>query len=159
MKRTSLSEMPCPVARSLDVVGHWWSLLIVRNAFYGHTRFKQFQEHLGISRNILATRLQELTEHGVLEKIADRQGSKYPEYILTDKGKDLMPILVAFGSWGNRWAAPGDGPGLEMIDIRDGSVIPDQQILNVSGAPVPMDALGTRPGPGAKRNRKKSKAD
>lgn len=156
MKRTSLSEMPCPVARSLDVVGHWWSLLIVRNAFYGHTRFKQFQENLGISRNILTSRLQELTEQGVLEKIADRQGSKYPEYILTEKGKDLMPVLVAFGEWGNKWAAPEHGPALEMIDKRDGSVIPDQQIMNAAGKPVPLDALGTQPGPGARGYRKKA---
>lgn len=150
-KRGKLGDMPCPVARTLDKVGHWWSLLIVRNAFYGQSRFKQFHYSLGMSRNMLAARLQLLTDEGILEKIPDRQGSKYPEYILTTKGTDLMPVLIALGQWGNKWAAPEAGPALEMVDKRTGNTIPPQDIRNANGEKIPLSHIGTRPGPGARQ--------
>ena len=99
----------CSIARSLEFVGERWSLLIIRDAtFGGVTRFADFQRHLGIARNVLSARLNHFVEQGLMERRPAGQ-SKYEEYILTDKGRDLRPILVALVNWGDRWAAP-DGP-------------------------------------------------
>ena len=95
MKRHSLCESPCPIARSLDVIGDWWSLLIVRDAFSGKRRFSEFQESLGLAKNILCARLQKLVSHGVLKTAPASDGSAYQEYQLTDKGRDLYVVLVA----------------------------------------------------------------
>ncbi len=150
MKRTSFSEMPCSVARTLDVVGHWWSFMIVRNAFYGQTRFKEFQESLGIAKNILSARLKDLTEAEILERIPDRSGSKYSEYLLTDKGRDLLPVLVSLMQWGDRWAAPEEGPAIELLDKRTGKLIPHQSLYSETGQVIEPSDIGTRFGPGAR---------
>jgi len=99
VKRTSLSKADCPVARSLDAIGDWWSLLIVRDAFDGLRRFGQFQESLGISKGILAARLHDLVELDIL-RVAPVEGAAYQEYVLTDKGRDLFPVVVALRQWG-----------------------------------------------------------
>src|SRR5215813_2466577 len=100
MRRTNLSGADCPVARSLDVVGDWWSLLVVRDASLGLRRFGEFQRSLGLAKNILAARLRALVEGGIftLEPAAD--GSAYQEYVLTDKGRALRPVLDALRVWG-----------------------------------------------------------
>ncbi len=108
--------MHCSVAQCLEVVGEWWSMLIVRDVFLGVTRFDDFQERLGISRNILNLRLSRLVEAGVLEKVPY---SKHPlryDYRLTDKGRDLWPVLTAMRQWGDRYAAP-DGPPLRLTPV------------------------------------------
>lgn len=87
VKRTRLPDAECPVARSLDAIGDWWSLLIVRDAFDGIRRFGEFQRNLGMAKNILSARLRTLVEHGVLEVIPASDGSAYQEYVLTDKGR------------------------------------------------------------------------
>ncbi len=144
MKRTSFSEMPCSVARTLDHVGHWWSFMIVRNAFYGQTRFREFQESLGIAKNILSARLKDLTEAGIMKKIPDRNGSKYSEYILTEKGWDLQPVLVALMQWGDKWEPHESGPPLELLDKRSGISIPYQGIRNAEGDVIPREELTSR---------------
>lgn len=100
MKRKSFSEADCPVARSLDVIGDWWSLLIVRDAFDGIRRFSGFQKNLGIARGILTARLHELIEHGVMEMAPASDGSAYQEYVLTEKGRSLFAVIVALRQWG-----------------------------------------------------------
>ena len=100
MKRTSLKGAECPVARSLDIIGDWWSLLIVRDAFDGMRRFGEFQKSLGISRGILASRLHELIARGILETTPASDESAYHDYLLTKKGKDLFPIIVSLRQWG-----------------------------------------------------------
>lgn len=103
VKKTRMSNMPCPIAQSLDIVGEWWSLLIIREAFYGTRRFGDFEARLGIARNILTARLATLTEHGILRRVPSRDGSKYLEYELTEMGQELRPVLLAIGLWGNKW--------------------------------------------------------
>src|ERR1700759_4025820 len=98
MRRTSLKTANCPVARSLDVIGGWWSLLIVRGAFLGLRRFGQFQKSLGLARNILTVRLRALVADGIMELA--RNGAGRHEYALTDKGRALLPVLVALWQWG-----------------------------------------------------------
>lgn len=109
MKRKSLEKAVCPVARSLDVIGDWWSLLIVRNAFMGQRRFGEFQKHLGMAKNILTVRLRKLVECGVLEIVPASDGSAYSEYALTEKGRGLFHVLEALRQWGaENFFKPGE---------------------------------------------------
>ncbi|CAM3455836.1 transcriptional regulator [Rouxiella silvae] len=103
MKRTSFNDNVCPVARSLDLIGDWWTLLIVRDALGGIRRFSEFQRSLGAAKNILSTRLKALVAEGILDIGPASDGSAYQEYRLTQKGKDLYPILIALGQWGNHY--------------------------------------------------------
>ncbi|MDA8443468.1 winged helix-turn-helix transcriptional regulator [Paracidovorax valerianellae] len=99
-QRKSLADSPCPVARSLDIVGDRWSMLIVRDAFDGLRRFGEFQASLGVARNILSDRLRTLVEEGVLAIGPASDGSAYQEYVLTAKGEALFPVVVAMRQWG-----------------------------------------------------------
>jgi DNA-binding HxlR family transcriptional regulator len=100
MKRTSFAKDECPVARTLETVGDWWSLLIIRDAFVGKKRFGEFQRSLGVAKNILTVRLNKLVAEGVLDRAPASDGSAYSEYVLTDKGKRLFLVIVALGEWG-----------------------------------------------------------
>ena len=101
MKRKCLDTSTCPIARTLDVIGDWWSLLIVRDAFLGKRRFGEFQKSLGLAKNILCIRLQKLVSHEILETGPASDGSAYQEYRLTEKGRSLYLVLVALRQWGN----------------------------------------------------------
>jgi DNA-binding HxlR family transcriptional regulator len=103
VKRTSHKEMPCPIARPLDAIGDWWSLLIVRDAFDGLERFGEFQKNLGLAKNILTTRLRNLVEHGIMTTAPASDGSAYQKYVLTEKGLGLFPLLVALRQWGEAY--------------------------------------------------------
>lgn len=107
MDHKSFEDMTCPIARSLEKVGEWWSILILRDAYRGKTRFDEFQKNLGIGTNTLTRRLNQLVEEGMFER---RQYSDRPprfEYVLTDAGRDFQPVLEAFIAWGNKHALPG----------------------------------------------------
>jgi DNA-binding HxlR family transcriptional regulator len=103
MRRASFEDMNCSIARSLEVIGEWWTPLILRDAFLGVTRFEEFQERLGIARNILSKRLDTLVEHGVLERRCYDEARGRHDYVLTDKGKALWPVLVTIRQWGDEW--------------------------------------------------------
>jgi DNA-binding HxlR family transcriptional regulator len=102
VKRKSLAHSPCPVARSLDAIGEWWSLLIVRDALMGKRRFGEFQQSLGAARNILADRLKKLVARGILEQVPVPGGARH-EYVLTDQGRELGIVLLALRLWGAKW--------------------------------------------------------
>jgi len=106
--------MPCSVAQCLEVVGEWWTLLILRDAFLGVSRFDHFQERLGISRNVLTQRLTRLTDAGVMRKTAYSEHPPRFDYKLTEKGHDLWPVITTMRQWGDQHAAP-DGPPVEVI--------------------------------------------
>jgi len=110
MERKSFADMDCSVAQCLEVVGEWWSMLIVRDAFLGVTRFEDFQRRLGISRNILQQRLIKLVDSGVLTRVPYSAHPPRVDYRLTDKGRDLWPVLTAMRQWGDAYAAPGGRP-------------------------------------------------
>jgi DNA-binding HxlR family transcriptional regulator len=99
VKRTSFEGDACPIARSLEAIGDWWSLLIIREALFGVRRFGEFQGKLGLAKNILAARLRSLVEHGILKTAPASDGSAYQEYVLTAKGRGVFPILVALRQW------------------------------------------------------------
>src|SRR5436190_10627656 len=122
VQRTSFEDMRCSVAQCLEVVGEWWSLLIVRDAFLGVRRFDDFQARLGISRNILNQRLTHLVTNGVLDRVLYQEHPPRWEYRLTDKGRDLFHVITAMRQWGDRWAAP-KGPPLKIRHTTCGRIV------------------------------------
>lgn len=107
MTRASIADQPCPVARSLDVIGEWWTLLIVRDAVRGARRFDEFKG-TGIADNILAARLKRLVEEGIFERRPYQEHPTRYEYILTEKGRGLGLVLTALRTWGQRWTRGKD---------------------------------------------------
>jgi DNA-binding HxlR family transcriptional regulator len=121
MRHKNLSAMPCPIARSLERVGEWWSILIMRDALHGLKRFDEFQNSLGIAPNMLTRRLDSLVEAGLL---ARRRYSEHPprfEYVPTARGRDFRPVLVALLAWGNKHFAP-EGESVLLVDRVTGKV-------------------------------------
>ncbi len=110
MRWDEIDELPCSIARSLSVVGDRWTLLVLRECFLGVRRFEDFQAHLGIARHRLTDRLNRLVEHEVLRKLPYQDNPPRHEYRLTDKGKDLYPVLLSLVRWGDRWMDQGKGP-------------------------------------------------
>ena|ERR1700688_2648895 len=148
VERKSFSDMHCSVAQCLELVGEWWSMLILRDAFLGVTRFDQFQERLGISRNILNQRLTHLVEAGILVKVPYSDRPPRHDYRLTDKGRDLWPVLTAMRQWGDVHAAP-NGPPLEVIHKACGQVSDAVLTCSVCGEPIGARDVRAVPGPGA----------
>jgi DNA-binding HxlR family transcriptional regulator len=117
VKRKSFEEDQCPIARSLDLVGDWWTLLIIRDAFGGVRRFGDFQKHLGIAKNILSTRLKALVEHEILNVHFEVEGG-HGEYLLTQKGQALLPVLVTLAQWGEEYTVwPSEGS--QIVDSKN----------------------------------------
>jgi DNA-binding HxlR family transcriptional regulator len=102
MKRTSFEDMNCSLARALEIVGEWWTLLVLREAFLGARRFEELQDRLGIARNVLTARLKALAKHGVLERRRYQERPARHEYVLTEKGRALYPVIVTLLAWGDR---------------------------------------------------------
>jgi DNA-binding HxlR family transcriptional regulator len=134
MRHTSFESMQCPVARSLERVGEWWSILILREAFLGATRFDQFQKSLRIAPTSLTRRLNTLVEAGLLERRRYNKRPPRDEYILTDSGRDFRPVLWSLIAWGNRHFAP-EGASVVIVDAETGAL----------ADPVLMDAISLRP--------------
>jgi DNA-binding HxlR family transcriptional regulator len=147
MERKSFAEMDCSVAQCLELVGEWWSLLIIRDAFFGVTRFDDFQRSLGISRNVLHQRLDRLVEAGVLVKVPYSERPPRSEYRLTDKGRDLWPVLTAMRQWGDRYAAP-NGPPLQLVHKGCGAKMDVAYTCASCGAPVTARDVVAVTGPG-----------
>ncbi|MDE1918557.1 MAG: helix-turn-helix transcriptional regulator [Sphingomonadales bacterium] len=116
VKRADLSHAPCPVARSLDLIGDWWSLLIIRDALEGVCRFTAFQQSLGIARGMLADRLRMLVDHGIFQSVPASDGSAYREYRLTSKGEDLHLVVVALRQWGEAHLYGPEEPRSALVD-------------------------------------------
>lgn len=120
MEKTKLSDMDCPIARAFDRVGEWWSILILRDAFHGLTRFDQFQKSLPIAPNMLTKRLNELVEGGLLERRLYNERPPRFEYVLTERGRDFRPVMIAMMAWGNRHFAQ-DGVQSVLVDAETGA--------------------------------------
>jgi DNA-binding HxlR family transcriptional regulator len=130
------ADQHCSIAQALEVLGDWWTLLVVREAFLGARRFSDFEARLEISKNILAQRLEHLVEHGVLEKIdAGVHGQRF-EYALTPMGKDLATLLTALRQWGDRWIYGEGNEPLVLLDRRTGRPVPRLRITGEDGAPL-----------------------
>jgi len=139
--------MDCSVAQCLEVVGEWWSMLIVRDAFLGITRFEEFQRRLGISRNILRLRLASLVDAGVLVRVPYSEHPPRDDYKLTAKGRDLWPVLTAMRQWGDQYAAP-TGPPIELIHRSCGHPTNAVLVCDVCGERLDTRSVEAVPGPG-----------
>ncbi|MEO3754745.1 helix-turn-helix domain-containing protein [Streptomyces sp. B6B3] len=142
VSRTRFDESDCPVARSVDAIGDWWSLLIVRDAFDGSRRFGEFQRSLGVAKNILAARLRTLVAGGVLASVPASDGSAYREYALTPKGEALFPVIVALRQWGEQNFFAPDEPHSQLVDRRQGQRLRALEVLSADGRRLgPDDAI------------------
>jgi DNA-binding HxlR family transcriptional regulator len=133
VKRVSLWDAGCPVARALDVIGDWWSLLIIRDAFDGVTRFSEFQLGLGIAKGVLATRLRDLTERGILATAPAADGSAYRAYVLTEKGRGLFLVIVALRQWGEGQLYRPDERHSLLVDGETGSAVARLDLRSADG--------------------------
>ena len=148
MRHKSFGNMQCPIARSLERVGEWWSILILRDAFQGLTRFDQFQESLGIAPNILTRRLNSLVEAGLLERRRYSERPPRGEYVLTDRGRDFRPVLWALLAWGNRHFAP-EGASVVVVDSKTGAQADPVLVDRDSGRPLMPPDFRSAAGPAA----------
>jgi len=151
MGRTRFSDMNCGIGQALEVLGDWWTLLIVRDAFFGVRRFGDFERSLGIAKNILTARLQHLVDHGILEK-ADigAEGQRY-EYRLTDKGEALLPILTAMREWSDEWVFGRGKEPVVIVDQKSGRPVPRMRVTDADGRPLSRRDIRAVPGPGASK--------
>lgn len=113
---TSPSSLDCSIAATLGIIGDRWTLLILRDAFRGVRRFSDFQDDLGIAKNLLSSRLRKLVDAGVMERVPYQERPVRYEYVLTDKGQDLSPALISLMKWGDRWFADGRPPTVLVHD-------------------------------------------
>jgi DNA-binding HxlR family transcriptional regulator len=140
--------MSCSIARSLEVIGEWWTLLILREAFFGVTRFEEFQEQLGVARNVLATRLDTLVEHGVLERHCYDEARNRFDYVLTDKGKALWPVLVTIRQWGDEWVVGKGNEAVRMVHTNCGKHTTAALTCNRCGEQLQRREVRVVAGPG-----------
>jgi DNA-binding HxlR family transcriptional regulator len=149
--RKRFSDMNCGIARALDALGDWWTLLVVRDAFFGARRFGDFEKSLGISKNILSDRLGKLVLHGIFRKVDVGEAGERFEYRLTEKGEALLPLLTALRDWSDEWVF---GRGHEPVIVKDrhsNRRLPRLRVTDADGRPLTRRDLRSEPGPGASR--------
>ena len=151
VRRTSFERDDCPVARSLDAIGDWWSMLIIRDALLGVTRFGEFQKKLGLAKNILTVRLRALVDQGILKTAPASDGSAYQEYRLTPKGRGVFPILVALRQWSEEFDDRPDEITTLLVDKETGRPVrklelhtQDGRILTAADTTLKARAAGKR---------------
>ena len=150
MKRKSFVRMNCSIAQSLDVVGEWWTLLLVREAmFFEARRFKDFQRAIGIADNILTERLLKLTARGVFERVPAKEKTRRGEYRLTEMGRALFPVLISLLQWGDRWLAGSRRIPVKILNKRSREEIPEMRVNDNLGIALAPDDIILVAGPGA----------
>jgi DNA-binding HxlR family transcriptional regulator len=148
MQRTSFAKMHCSLARALDLIGDWWSPLIVRDLFLDVTRFDDLVEDLGISRNLLTRRLKLLADNGVIARVPYQRRPVRYEYRLTEAGRDLVPAILALTAWGERWARPEEGSPLLFVHKACGQRFQPKVACSECGEAIDADSVLVAPGPG-----------
>ncbi|MEC4019802.1 winged helix-turn-helix transcriptional regulator [Streptomyces sp. H27-D2] len=148
MRRTSFADWPCTVARTMDLLGDWWTPLVLREAFYGIRRFDEFQQGLGIARTTLSDRLRRLVEEGLLTKREYQSDPPRYDYVLTEKGEDFFPVLVAMMRWGDRWLADEAGVPVILHHDRCGHDTEPDALCGSCGERIRSLETSVRLGPG-----------
>lgn len=150
MKKVSFADVHCSVAQSLEVIGEWWTLLILRDAFLGVTRFDDFASRLGIARNVLAARLDTLVENDVLARVPYDEARGRYDYRLTDKGRALLPVLTAIRQWGDEWIL-GERNAPVVVEHTDcGKITNAVLTCSECGEELTSRTVRARRGPGAR---------
>jgi len=147
MHKADLSALPCSLARTLNVVGEWWTLLVLRDVCFGWTRFEQIHEHLGIARNILTARLDGLVESGMVRRVRYQERPERYEYLPTPMAVDFVPVLLALAAWGDRWVSP-DGPPVVFVHEPCGHDTTATVICSACREPLGGTEVTARRGPG-----------
>ena len=148
MRKTSFADMNCSIAQSLEIIGEWWTLLILRDSFLGVRRFDDFVERLGIARNVLTNRLDTLVDAGILERRTYDEARRRSDYVLTDKGVALWPVMVALRQWGDEWVL-GEGNEPILLEHRScGHVAGAHLVCDHCGEELDARAVRVVPGPG-----------
>jgi len=147
--RTMFSAENCSIARTLQVVGERWSLLILREAFYGTHRFDDFQHFLGVAPNILSARLKKLVQAGVMKRVRQKEHRGRFDYVLTEKGRDFFPAYLALKKWGDTWLAEPAGPQVVFRDRLTGAPIEVPPLLSRRGTPLSFEDTDVVAGTGA----------
>jgi DNA-binding HxlR family transcriptional regulator len=150
MRQTSFSGMHCSMARSLEVIGDWWTPLIVRDLYLGLSRFDELASDLEISRNLLSTRLNALVDDGIVERRRYNEHPPRDEYALTEAGRDLVPVLMALTAWGDRWVAPPQGPPVRFRHHDCGQEFTPEVHCSECSTPIGLDTVDVLPGPGGR---------
>jgi DNA-binding HxlR family transcriptional regulator len=153
MRRTSFADMNCSVAQALEVVGEWWTLLVIRDAFLGVRRFDDFIDRLGIARNVLTNRLATLVDAGVLERRTYDEGRQRHDYVLTDKGRALWPVLTALRQWGDEWVLGEGNEPLALEHVACGHQMTAVLTCDQCGERLDGRSVRAVPGPGASDGR------
>lgn len=153
MRRTSFADMACSLAQTLEVVGEWWTPLVLRDLFMGLSRFEDIRANLGVATNVLTDRLVTLVEHGLVERRAYQPKPPRFEYVLTDKGRDLFPAIAALIRWGDRWQAGEAGPPLLFRHDHCGQITQAVVVCSCCAAPLKADNVTPLPGPGGRLGR------
>jgi len=155
VKRTSFEDDDCPIARSLDAIGDWWSMLIIREALFGSRRFGEFQKKLGLAKNILATRLRALVDQRILTMAPASDGSAYQEYLLTPKGRGVFPILVALRQWSEEFDDHPEDIASLLVDKEKGRPVRKLELYSQDGRLLSAADTALKPRP-AKREKRVS---
>jgi DNA-binding HxlR family transcriptional regulator len=150
VRQTSFAQMACSMARSLELIGDWWTPLIIRDLQLGVDRFDALAGNLGISRNLLATRLAHLTQQGIVTRQRYQEHPPRDRYLLTEAGQELVPVLMALTAWGDRWATPEGGPPLVFRHRTCGHQFTPTVSCDACGQPLGPGEVEARPGPGAR---------
>lgn len=153
MKRTTFADMQCSMSRALEVIGDWWTPLIIRDLFIGISRFDQLVADLGISRNLLTARLKLLEESALISKSAYSLKPQRFEYALTEAGADLVPVLMALTAWGDKWVRPDEGKPILFKHNNCGKVFAPQITCPHCAGAVSADSVTALPGPGGRKKR------
>lgn len=148
MRRTSFDGWPCSIARTVDILGDGWTLLVLREIYYGESRFDGFIDSLGIARNTLTDRLRRLEAAGLLQRRRYQSEPVRHEYLPTDKGKDFFGVLAAINAWGDRWLAEDDGIPVLMRHTACGHDVRADVVCSSCGEPLHHQDITVRPGPG-----------
>jgi DNA-binding HxlR family transcriptional regulator len=148
MHKANLAARPCSLARTLGIVGEWWTLLVLRDICFGLHRFEEIHDHLGIARNILKARLDTLLAHGMIERLRYQQRPQRFEYLPTGKAIDFVPALLALVAWGDRWTAPA-GPPVLFTHRACGHDTTATVVCSACSAPLTRADIDFRPGPGS----------
>ena len=157
VKRTSFEGDACPIARSLEAIGDWWSLLIIREALFGLRRFGEFQSKLGMAKNILSARLRSMVDHGILETAPASDGSAYQEYVLTPKGRGTFPILVALRQWSEEFDERPQEIATILVDRKKGRPVKKLELRAQDGRLLDAADTALKPRP-VRRPRKRAAA-
>jgi DNA-binding HxlR family transcriptional regulator len=151
VKQSRLANKECSMARAMEVIGDRWTILVLREAYYGVTRFDEFEYYVGVAPNILSNRLRKLVDAGMMKRMPLPEHSGRYDYVLTEKGRDFFPAYLALKKWGDDWLAEPEGPQVVFRDRKAGRAITYPKLLNASGKPLRLEDVEVIAGSGAVR--------